>query len=178
MIISNISTPRYIVLFLLPFIGIQCTKTDEEVLFKMEYDQFIAIPAGLNTIETYSFILKDVATNYKTLLGTFNISDSTIKSIKPGSIRLADELNQLDFSRIEKISLLVSKPNFQNELETGYLETVPLKSTNELQLFPTLVNAKEILSGSTFNIKLKVKLRNFLSSSTNVRLRFTMNTFR
>ncbi|MEO5582579.1 MAG: hypothetical protein ABIR66_07790 [Saprospiraceae bacterium] len=168
---------KYVAFVILPLIGIQCTKTDEEVLFKMEYDQYIAVPAGLNTIETYSFILKDLATNYKTLLGTFNVSDSTIKSIKPGSIRLVDELNQLDFSKIEKISLLVSKPNFQTELEIGYLETVPLTSTNVLQLFPTLVNAKDILSGTTFNLKLKVKLRNFLTSSTNIRLRFTLNTF-
>lgn len=168
---------KYFVLVMLSLVCLQCTKTDQEVVFKMEYDQYIAVPAGLNTIETYSFIIKDLATNYKTLLGTFNVSDSTIKSIKPGSIRLADELNQLDFSKVEKISMLVSKPNFQNELEIGYLETVPLNSTNVLQLFPTLVNAKDILSGTTFNLKLKVKLRNFLTSNTNIRLRFTMNTF-
>lgn len=155
-----------------------CTKMDDQFLFRLEYDQFVAIPAGLNTIETYTFILKDIPTNYQILLQTNNLSDAAVHSINPGSIRLTDELNQLDFSRFEKVSLLASTGDFKNEKEIGYQEVIPLNSSNQLQLFPTLVDARDIFTGSAFNLRLKVKLRGFLSSSSNVRLRLAMSARR
>lgn len=155
-----------------------CSKVNEDVLFKMEYDQIISLPGGLNTVETHSFLLRDIPTNYVPLLQTYSINAASVSSIKPGSIRLSDELNQLDFSRIEKISLLVSDVGFTRELEIGYLEVVPFSSTNTLQLFPSLVDAKDLMSKEKFNLKLKVKLRTFLTASTNVRLRFTVNAIR
>lgn len=155
--------------------GWSCTKSTDPILFKIDYDQIISIPAGLNTLETYSFLLKDIPTNYNNLLTTFNIKDSTVTNIKPGSIRLQDELGILDFSRVEKVSLLASQPGFVNEKEIGYLETIPITSANTLQIFPTLVNVKDIFSKNTFDLRLKIKLRNFLNASTNIRLRFNMN---
>ncbi len=155
-----------------------CNKIEEDILFKMEYDQVITIPGGLNTVETFSFLLRDLVTNYQALLQTFSVSAEVINSIKPGSIRLSDELSQLDFAKVEKISLLISDTKFQNELEIGYLEVVPFSSSNTLQLFPSLVNAKELMSKEKFNLKLKVKLRSFLTTSTNVRMRFTLNAIR
>jgi hypothetical protein len=152
-----------------------CTKSTSPVLFKIDYDQIISIPAGLNTLETYSFLLKDIPTNYTNLLTTFNFKDSMVTNIKPGSIRLQDELGILDFSRVEKVSLLASQAGFVNEKEIGYLETIPITSANTLQIFPTLVNAKDIFSKNTFDLRLKIKLRNFLNASTNIRLRFNMN---
>ncbi len=152
-----------------------CNKSDDAILFKMEYDTFISLPGGLNTVETYSFLLRDLPTNYMTLLQTYALSDAAIVSINPGSIRLTDELNQLDFSRVEKISLLASDVMFRNELEIAYLEIVPFTSSNTLQLFPTLVNAKALMTQEKFNLKLKVKLRSFLTSSSNIRLRLNLN---
>lgn len=164
-----------IILALIGFSFLSCTKMDDQFLFRLEYDQILQIPAGLNTIETYTFILKDIPTNYQILLQTNNLSDAAVNSINPGSIRLTDELSQLDFSRFEKVSLLASNSEFKNEKEIGYQEAIPLTSSNQLQLFPTLVDAKDLFSGTTFNLRLKVKLRGFLSSSSNVRLRIAMS---
>jgi len=152
-----------------------CTKMDDQFLFRMEYDEIVAIPAGLNTIETYTFVLKDIPTNYQILLQTNNLSDAAVNSINPGSARLTDELNQLDFSRFERISLLASNSDFKNEKEIAYLEVIPLNSTNQLQLFPTLVNARDLFAAGTFNLRLKVKLRGFLTSSANIRMRIAMS---
>lgn len=152
-----------------------CKKEEDQFLFRMEYDQFISIPPGLNTVETYTFILKDLPTNFQALLSANGLTDESVRSINPGSIRLTDELNQLDFNRFEKVSLLASTGDFKNEKEIGYQETIPLNSSNQLQLFPTLVDARDIFSQNTFNLRLKIKLRNFLSSSSNVRLRIVMS---
>lgn len=172
---SPISGACRLLLLLTGLSWLGCTKMDDQFLFKMEYDQFITIPAGLNTIETYTFILKDIPTNYQVLLQTNNLSDAAVNTINPGSIRLVDELNQLDFSKFEKVSLLASNGDFKNEKEIGYQEIIPLTSSNQLQLFPTLVDARDLFSGSAFNLRLKVKLRGFLSANTNVRMRVTMN---
>lgn len=176
MIERQLSSLKHVLLLVFISICLNCcTKTSDPILFKMEYDQILNIPAGLNTIETYSFLVKDIPSNYRYLLTTFNFTDTTITTIKPGSIRLIDELGLIDFSRVEKISLIASQSGYTNEKEIGYLELVPLTSTNTLQLFPTLVNAKDIFSKETFNLKLKIKLRNFLNTSANIRLRFNMN---
>lgn len=45
-----------------------CKKEDDQFLFRMEYDQIISIPPGLNTVETHTFVLKDLPTNFQTLL--------------------------------------------------------------------------------------------------------------
>jgi len=164
-----------IMVLLISLSVLSCTKMDDQFLFRMEYDEIVAIPAGLNTIETYTFVLKDIPTNYPILLQTNNLSDAAVNSINPGSVRLTDELNQLDFSRFERISLLASNGDFRNEKEIGYLEIIPLNSTNQLQLFPTLVNAKDLFAASSFNLRLKVKLRGFLTSSANIRMRIAMN---
>jgi len=175
MVHTPVSAGLKVILLTMGATVLGCTKMDDQFLFKLEYDQIIAIPAGLNTVETYTFVLKDIPTNYQVLLQTNNLNDAAINSINPGSIRLTDELSQLDFSRFEKISLLASSGEFKNEKEIGYLETIPLNSTDQLQLFPTLVDAKDLFSGNSFNLRLKVKLRGFLSSSSNVRLRIGMN---
>jgi hypothetical protein len=165
----------WIIVLLTGLTVLGCTKMDDQFLFRLEYDEIIAIPAGLNTIETYTFILKDIPTNYQILLQTNNLSDAAVNSINPGNIRLTDELGQLDFSNIERISLLASTAEFKNEKEIGYLEFVPLNSTNQLQLFPTLVDAKDLFSSNTFNLRLKIKLRGFLSASANIRMRVAMS---
>lgn len=152
-----------------------CKKEDDQFLFRMEYDQIISIPPGLNTVETYTFVLKDLPTNFQALLSTHGLTDEAVRSVNPGAIRLTDELNQLDFNRFEKVSLLASTGDFKNEKEIGYQETIPLNSSNQLQLFPTLVDARDIFSQQSFNLRLKIKLRNFLTSNSNVRLRIAMS---
>lgn len=156
-----------------PFL--QCRKDDANVLFKMEYDQLINVPGGLNTVETYSFLLQNLNTNFKTLSTTFNVSPSSLLIIRAGSTQLVDQLNQLDLAKVEKISLLASTLSFSIEKEIAYLEPVPLNSTNSLQLFPSLTDATDIFMGDKFNLRLKIKLRGSISSSTNLRLRLTMN---
>jgi hypothetical protein len=155
-----------------------CSKNDEDVLFRMEYDQVITMPSSMNTLETYSFLLENLATNFSTLTATYNVSGSAVSAIRPGLIRLQDELNQLDFAKIERISLLASKPGFQQEMEIAYLEPVPLTSSNSIQLFPSLVDGLPVFSGDNFNLKLKVKLRGFISANARVRLRIQMNAIR
>lgn len=154
---------------------LQCRKDDVNVLFKMEYDQLINVPGGLNTVETYSFLLQNLNTNFKTLSTTFNISPSSVLIIRAGSTQLVDQLNQLDLAKVEKISLLASNLTFSVEKEIAYLEPVPLNSTNSLQLFPSLTDATDIFMGDKFNLRLKIKLRGSISSSTNLRLRLAMN---
>jgi hypothetical protein len=154
---------------------LQCRKDDANVLFKMEYDQLINVPGGLNTVETYSFLLQNLNTNFKTLSTTFNISPSSVLIIRAGSTQLVDQLNQLDLAKVEKISLLASNLTFSVEKEIAYLEPVPLNSTNSLQLFPSLTDATDIFMGDKFNLRLKIKLRGSISSSTNLRLRLAMN---
>ena len=153
----------------------QCRKDDTNVLFKMEYDQLIIVPGGLNTVETYSFLMQNLNTNFKTLAATFNVSPSSLLIIRAGGTQLIDQLNQLDFAKVEKISLLASNPSFSVEKEIAYLEPVPLNSTNSLQLFPSLTDATDVFTGDKFNLRLKIKLRGSISSSTNLRLRLIMN---
>ena len=152
-----------------------CKKEEDPFLFRMEYDQIISLPPGLNTVETYTFVIRDLPTNFQPLLSAHGVTVESVGSVKPGSIRLADELNQLDFNRFEKVSLLASTGDFKNEKEIGYQETIPLNSSNQLQLFPTLVDARDIFSQNTFNLRLKIKLRNFLTSTSKVRMRISMH---
>jgi len=152
-----------------------CRKEDDAFLFRMEYDQIIALPPGLNTVETYTFVIRDLPTHFQALLSAHGVAEESVRSVNPGAIRLTDELNQLDFNRFERVSLLASTGDFKNEKEIGYQETIPLNSSNQLQLFPTLVDARDIFSQNTFNLRLKIKLRNFLSSTSNMRLRISMN---
>ena len=169
------SLMKYLFFFVLIFPFSQCRKDDANVLFKMEYDQLINVPGGLNTVETYSFLLQNLNTNFKVLSSTFNVSPSSLLIIRTGSTQLIDQLNQLDLAKVEKISLLASTPSFSIEKEIAYLEPVPLNSTNSLQLFPSLTDATDIFTGDKFNLRLKIKLRGSISSSTNLRLRMAMN---
>ena len=62
--------------FLYILIVTSCTKSNDIIVFKMSFDQTITVPGGLNTIETYNFLIRDISTNYKNLLSTLNVKET------------------------------------------------------------------------------------------------------
>ncbi len=161
-------------LFCLGMAFLSCTKQSDVILFRMNFDQVIQVPGGLNTVETYSFLLRDLQTNYKNYLSANNLKDSDVRAIKCGSILISDDIGLFSFGNVEKTSILFSKDGFNTEKEIAYHDIIPFSTGSSLQLIPDLTDIKDIMSGDKFGFIWKLKLRGFLTAASNMRFRMVL----
>lgn len=97
---------RYLLLLIIPFVFCTC-KSDEEFLFKMEYEQQFEIQAGLGLFLTHNWILEDVVSNRTTYLNTFGTAEPEITSINPGNARIDALFSDAEYSIVDEISVRV-----------------------------------------------------------------------
>lgn len=149
---------RYFLLLLFPLIVSSCGK-DDIILFEMEYTEDFEIQAGLNSFETHHFLIKDISTNYNNLLQTFDQTDSQVSNINPQNARLDALFSSATYDIIREISVRIYKDDVTNYKEIFYIENVPLNTGGDLNLIPTLVDVRDILSGDSFNIDIAIQFR-------------------
>jgi len=169
---------KKILLFLIPAIVLfsNCSKNDD-YQFEMRYPADFTISSGLNPLGgTHVFQINNIRSNYDNYLSENTATGSSIDRINPGSARLLITSITADnqFSYVSEISVKIfsnDEPDFEKEI--FYHDAIPFNQSGDLQLIPSLVDAKEFLEKDDFSIRVEFRLRDFSPETVDTRIDFS-----
>ncbi len=149
-----------------------CRKNDPEVRFEMAYERELTIPAGLNVFETHYFYLRNV--NLGSYLSSNNVTASELIAINPGSARMSTIFSGLsNYSFIRDVSVMIYTDDESNAREVFWRPNVPLNTGEDLDIIPTLIDAKQFFENTRFNIIVKLNLQAVPQQTVETRFRFS-----
>ncbi len=139
------------------FFLISCGQ-DEPALFEMKIETMLDINSGLNTIETFYFPINNVRTSFGAYAGSLTADD--IGSIRAGNCVIEGGFNPVNYNFIEEIYINAIDPSDPtNFKEVFYLEFNPLDEDNELRLFGSLANQKDLFVNELVNLEVRIRFR-------------------
>lgn len=143
-----------------------------EIRFEMAYERDFTIPAGLNNFETHYFYLRDIPIG--TYLSSNGVTAEELISINPGSARLSTIFSGLgNYSIIRDVSIQIFTDDESLASEAFWRSTVPDNTGEDLDVIPTLIDAKRFLGGDRFNLFVKINLKGVPPQSLETKLRFS-----
>lgn len=150
-----------------------CRK-EPEVLFFMEYEIPLSIPAGLNPIDAHFFNFRNVPTNFEPLMESFNL-DTSNYVIEPHSAELVAIFNEAEFNFVRDVKIFII-PNYSSSIrhEVFSRENVLLNTKHQLIVFPWQLDVKEFLKQRETQFLLQLNLRGASPTSieTRIKIRF------
>lgn len=158
-------------LFVLPLFISNCNKGDV-FLFEMLYVEDFVIPAGLNPFDTHYFRLKDIPIG--TYMSARNLTANDLKAIEPNTANLINIFAgtaNYDFIREVAIDIYTDDENAGKEI--FWYSPVPENTGDNLGVIPALGDAKPYLTGTTFNILIKLELRRAPLQNIDTEFRFS-----
>ena len=147
-----------------------CKKGNVQPLFEIESVASFTIQAGLNTVETHHFLVKNLTSSFQAQLETRNLSLDDLSIIKPLSMVITSLDPDIEFSFISSVTTNMYMVDPDKGLEIYFREPVPINTKSTLELFPSLLNIKDIISQPLFNIDVMLRLRTFINRNIDVRL--------
>ncbi|MFN4253755.1 MAG: hypothetical protein ACK4Q5_01975 [Saprospiraceae bacterium] len=148
-----------------------CKKDDTPAGFDMQYRQEFSIPAGLSVFAVHHFYLKNIPSQYATLLDNNGKTDADIAGIIPTKAELSGIFGDASFDFIEEASIrLYLEKDPTDYLECAYRLPVPLNPGNSLPLIPGLGDVKKYLSEPRFSVDVSLRLRRTTDEETTTRL--------
>ena len=151
---------------------LSCDNTDTQLNFEMLYIQDFTITSGLNTIETHVFEY-DITTNFQNYLTEYNITLDDIETIVLNLIIMTNVNGNQTYDILSRARLFTAKEDGTHEFETAFREPVPNDTQYDLQLLPTLVEVKDVLSEDKFKIRMKLNFKAIPPQSIDTRLNMT-----
>lgn len=165
---------NYLLGLLIVLTGVSCGG-GETPLFVMELETELLIPAGLNSLDSHYFILRDVPTriaNYP--ITTFN----DIDRIQSSRASLEGRVQELDYSVIDQITIeVVSKSDPSNQKEIFYNERIPFREQTELKLLSSLSDVSDILTEDLIDLEIRLIFKTFTPTEFDTRLLMTFNAY-
>ena len=151
---------------------LSCDNNPDQQVFEMKYFQDFTIPSGLNTIETHVFEF-DVTTNFNNYLTEYGITLEDIETIVPNLIIMSNVNGNQTYDILSRARLFTAKEDGTHEFETAFSEPVPTDTQYDLQLLPTLVQVKDVLSETKFKIRVKLNFKAIPPLSIDTRINMT-----
>lgn len=165
---------NYLLGVLVVFCGLSCGG-GETPLFVMEVDAELIIPAGLNSLDSHYFIVRDVPTriaNYA--VNTFN----DIDRIQSSNARLQGRVQEIDYSIVDQITIdVISKSDPSNQKEIFYNNLIPFNRDEELTLLSSLSNVSDILTEDLIDLEIRLIFKTFTPTELDTRLFMTFNAY-
>ncbi len=170
---------KYAFLYFLLFSLFHWSCGDDQVaLFDMELEARFTLPAGLNTVETHYFKIDEVPTFVNQYLANNGISQNEVGSIVANRAVMYAEFINLDLNFIQDISIRGSKvddPDSQREF--FYMDFVDINEDQEMQLFSSISELKDVVLDSIIDMEVRINLRGFSPTSLDSRIDFTLSVF-
>ena len=156
---------------MLPLLFFNCKKEDP-ILFEMGYSQDFTIPAGLNPVDAHYFRITDIPVG--TYLSSRGLTADMVNSIRG---RQATFINIFagtsPYSFLREVSIRIYTDNENISGEPFWHFNVPTNAGDNLGIPQTDDDIKEYLTGSTFNLLIKLDLRASPLQNVETRLNFT-----
>lgn len=139
---------------LLLFYG--CDDDELDAAFVMNYPNLeFEIPAGLNTVESHFFVIRNIPTNRESFFGNFSPED--ISAIIPASARLVSlDGGNVDYDFALEISVRLCTTEDGTEdcrfNEIFYRDPVPENVGSEVGMIPNEQNVADFLTQDQFTV--------------------------
>ncbi len=170
--------PRKIFVLTLIFLAsLSCTK-DKPILFVGNFDADLEIPAGLNTVETHYFILRNIPVYFIQNALLAGIDTSKISNISAGRGSINHILGTQDLDFINTVSIYaVSKNDPTVKREMFYLDFVPFATRREIRLLSSTTELKDILKEDVIDLEVRLLFRSFVPNTLRVKLNLGYTVF-
>lgn len=145
-----------------------CT-SDENVLFEIDLQEVIFVPGGLNNIETHVFVVPGIPNLLNAYLESNGFSYEDISRIGSGSARLEGNFQKYNYSVLAEVEVDMLNSDGTERLEIFYQEEIPFNETDQVNLFGSLTDVKEIMKDDTYNLEIALRFRS-PTTSTNEHL--------
>jgi hypothetical protein len=140
---------------------ISCVK-DTPVLFDVRLNTRIDIPAGLGTLETHYFTIRNVPTFFAQSANNVSVDPKEVSSIQSAKGLIMSTFSSEDLSFIDRISIyVISKTDPTKKREMYYLDFVPFNTNEEIRMLSATSELKDILSDETVDLEVRLNLREF-----------------
>lgn len=168
--------PKYFFGILLLFsFGISCTD-NTPALFNMQMEVDFTIPAGLNTLDTHVFILRNVPTRVQSYIG--NANRDNITRVLANRARLTGLFTAIDYAIIDQITIdVINQEDPEDLREVFWMSPVPLNQEGDLNLFSSLSEVKEMMLQETADFEVAIRFRTFTSRPLESRLFMDFSVF-
>ncbi len=131
-----------------------CTD-DNPVLFTFPVEERFILPAGLNIFTRHVFIERDVIGRYQEALSSSQFSDADVIEIQPGRARLVGVRGDEFFGNIDEVIIsVIDRNNPDSKREIFFREDVRLNEEGTLDLFGSLSEVKDWVSGERFDLEI------------------------
>lgn len=154
-----------------------CSKT-EDPLFVLDTRADLIIPAGLNSIETHFFILRDIPTFFKSQSGLISSDTSQVASIYPRRASMTSVFGNLDLNHIHSMEINLLDPlDQERRIKLFYMDFIEINEKTEIRLFNTNAEIKHFLTQDLFNIEVGILYRNPAFQTEEFRLEMDFAVF-
>ncbi len=131
------------------------------------------IPAGLNTIESHYFRIKDVYLFLDETLQNNGFPIGLNYEISGSKALLTSRLGGVDYSVIERISVfVVDKDDALKRVEIFYNENVSPQTLSELRLLASISDISPYIHDKKVDLEVRIKFRGFLPAQIKADLDF------
>jgi len=149
---------------------------DPLVIVTVERD--FQIPGNLNTIETHFFELKEIPVLLGQNLDVFNRTEEDIVSINPADAVLSSTFNNIDWTFIQRVEVFaVSRLDNSKKLRMFQSNEPDFGNRNQLTMFNTFIDVKEIFKEELIDLEVRIKTRAFVPSNISAKLTFSYGIF-
>lgn len=167
---QSLAFAKLIILLLIPIFFTTCKK--DPIGVTMTYQQDFEIPAGLNVFDTHVFELNGIPTNKAAFFSAGSISESDITKIIPGEAALTINFANVDFYFVGEVIVEIFSREDIVGREIFYQELIPQNVGTRINLFPSLPDIKDFLTGDEFNVRIELRLRDITPQFIETRFDF------
>ena len=148
-----------------------CSDTPDP-LFQLNAEADFNLVPGLNTFETFYFPIDRIATNYDLLSN--GVDPVLVSSIQPSRAIISAPFIDFDWSIVREVSVwAISVKDPELRAEVFFQDRINFNEQNELRLFSSLSDVKEIMMEDSFNLEVRFNFRNITPAQ--IRCRIEMN---
>ncbi len=136
------------------------------------------IPAGLSTIETHTFFFPSFVFGIEEILAQQGVDAADIDRISSRQGFITARFDNIDWDFVSRVTIEAVKLDGTGErTELFYMDPVPFNVNEQIELFPSLPNLKDILLDEFVNLEVKMRFRNFSPTNIDTRLRLEFAIF-
>lgn len=148
-----------------------CTSGPES-LFTMPMEVNFTIPPGLNNFDTHYFIYDRIPTFYRNYVNADG--ESAVDHVNAGRGQINARLDNIDWSIVREVAVHVVHPsNSDINKEAFYQDVIRFDGVEELRLFSSLPELKDILFNDFITVEIRFNFRRVPFREMEARL--TMN---
>lgn len=144
----------------------QCRKADSTDVVFLGLTQ---IPAGLNVINTYNFIVPNVEGG---------VPEQGLIEASPTFANLTSEGGNFNLDFIREVTLNAWRPADSSFVEIAYQLNTPINGSRRIELIPSIADLSEFVVQDRFFLLLKIQCRSIPTNSTDLRIDFGVRAFR